>query len=171
MSSPRGGTSGSRKCRRSQVQLTTPTPRWLGARPKGNRLLATYETWLMKNLIITTVMTALLIGCSSMPQIASEKPPKHAKRVQVALFDSAARPPTTNLDIFDAANKVKRSHRLVATLTCDGPPSEEGVMINAIAYRARVLGAQAMIILPQGRFWTGRRIYRAEAVVYTDIER
>jgi len=133
--------------------------------------------------ILTLLAIAILltsIGCSTTAsQQDAEKPPKHAKRVQVAIYDSTNRSKKSYLDIYDAPSQVHRPFKEIALLTCEGAPKEEAAMMTAIVYRARMLGADAVMsantaVTQQGgpviRGWGGgidtRCVFRARAIVY-----
>jgi hypothetical protein len=120
----------------------------------------------------------LIIGCSSTPVSTSgETPVRYARYVQVATFDSSPRSATTKLDILQTP-PIKKNH-VIAELTIDGSAENEGKLINALAWKARQLGADAMVVLnpvgqrnydalgiPEETHW----IFRADAIVY-DIEK
>jgi len=70
-----------------------------------------------------------------------------------------------------------RPFKVIALLTCEGARDEEAVMTNAIHYRAKLMGADAVIAgavsaqddYNQASGHRGsRRVYRARAVVYED---
>lgn len=115
------------------------------------------------------LLTVIAFGCASAPT-DGEKPPKHAKRVQVALYGSTPRPATATLDVLDAP--PSRPHKDIAMLTCDGENEEEAVMTRAILWKARQIGANAVVRLPpdvrRGGFGIPNgRVYRYQAIVYT----
>jgi hypothetical protein len=85
------------------------------------------------------------LGCSTtpLPEVA-EKQPEHAGRVQVAIYDSTSRPKTSHLDVYDT-QLPQRPYKEIALLTCEGEPQEEAAMTTAILYRARMLGADAVM--------------------------
>jgi hypothetical protein len=82
-----------------------------------------------------------------------------------------------DLAVFDDAASVKRPYKIIALLSHESQPSSSGRMMNAIAFRARQLGADGMIVLPPkstGWHWSGlgggpgQPIYSAQAIVFTD---
>ena len=115
--------------------------------------------------LLVTLFTA---GCASNSEHKeTEKKPKHAARVQVAMYDTSPRPKSDHMDIFDETKPIQKPHKDVALLTCEGTPREEAEMTEAIIYRARLMGADAIIILPPSRSgWGDRRVFRAKAVSY-----
>jgi len=71
------------------------------------------------------------------------------------------------VDVFDDPKSVQKPYKEIALLNCEGTPKEEAPMTAAIIYRARMLGANAIIILPPSRSgWGDRRVFRAKAIVY-----
>jgi hypothetical protein len=134
--------------------------------------------------ILTSLALALIVtGCYTPPQQHDvETPPQHAKRVQVVVYDQTTRPKTDHLDIYDT-KPPERPYKVIALLTCEGAPKEEAAMTTAIFYRARMMGADAVLhadtafgdseIGLGGRGGFGllggtRCVFRARAVVYTD---
>lgn len=100
------------------------------------------------------------------------------------MYDPTPRPKTTRLDIYDTKPPT-RPHHVIALLTCEGAPKEEAAMTMAIMYRARMMGADAImradtsftqegggiIVGPRGGFGGGsntRCVFRARAIVYTE---
>jgi hypothetical protein len=138
-----------------------------------------------KQILLTALGLALIVaGCATSSQQDGETPPKHAKRVQVSIYDSTPRPKTTHLDVFDT-KAPERPYKAIALLTCEGAPKEEAAMTTAILYRARMMGADAVmsadaavtregggfIFGPSGGFGGGsntRCVFRARAIVYED---
>ena len=125
----------------------------------------------IQNLLMSLTLALVVTGCvTTTPQQGSEAIPRHAKRVQVALYGSTPRPSTTSLDVYDAS--PARPYKEIALLTCDGENSEEGVMTQAILWRARKIGADAVVRLQpdtrHGGFGIPNgKIYRYTAIVYT----
>ena len=98
------------------------------------------------------------------------------------MYDTTTRTKTTHLDIYDT-KPPERPYKVIALLTCEGAPKEEVVMTRAIFYRARMLGADAMLSADTsfgdseiglgghggfGLLGGTRCVFRARAVVYTD---
>jgi hypothetical protein len=136
------------------------------------------------HLLASLALPLALIGCSTPLPEGAEKPPEHARRVQVAIYDSTSRPKTTHLDVYDT-QLPQRPYKEIALLTCEGEPQEEAAMTTAILYRARMLGADAVmsagtavtqkgggfIVTPRGGFSGGvdtRCVFRAKAIVYEE---
>jgi hypothetical protein len=98
-----------------------------------------------KHIFLLLTAACAINGCSSTSsQRASDKPPPKADRVQVLMYDTAPRPKTDHLD-FCGPNPPLRPHKIIALLTCEGAVDQEAVMTTAIYYRARQMGADAVI--------------------------
>jgi hypothetical protein len=125
----------------------------------------------------------LFTGCAEYTTSSStgEKIPRYAGRIQIALYDPTPRQPKPDFEVFADAQSVKRPYRIIALLAHKANPEDEGLMMNAIAYRARKLGADGMIVLPRpGRGWkfgqvgdigsggSEEGVYRAHAIIFTD---
>jgi hypothetical protein len=139
----------------------------------------------IRTLLTSLALILVVTNCATTPkQNSADAPPKHAKRVQVAIYDSTARPATAHLDVYDT-KPPERPYKVIALLTCEGAPKEEAAMTTAIFYRAQMMGADAVmsantsftqegggfIIGPRGGFGGGsstRCVFRARAIVYTD---
>lgn len=99
----------------------------------------------------------------------------HAKRVQILVYDSTQRPKAANFDIYES-KPPQKPYKVIALLTCEGAPKEEAAMMTAIFYRARLLGADAVMSTDtaytrdtQGGILAGastRCVFRAKAIVY-----
>ncbi len=100
----------------------------------------------------------------------------------MSIYDSSPRPKTAHLDVYDT-KAPERPYKVIALLTCEGAPKEEAAMTTAILYRARMMGADAVmsaeaavtregggfILGPSGGFGGGsntRCVFRARAIVY-----
>jgi hypothetical protein len=134
---------------------------------------------------MSLALTLVVISCATTSQQHdAEAPPKHAKRVQVAIYDPTTRPIAAHLDVYDM-KPPERPYKVIALLTCEGAPKEETAMTTAIFYRARMMGADAVmsantsftqegggfVFGPRGGFGGGtdtRCVFRARAIVYTD---
>jgi hypothetical protein len=145
------------------------------------------------NLLLSLIAAFAVAGCASTPsQQSQEKPPPKANRVQILMYDSTPRPTTDHLDIC-GSNPPQRPYKIIALLTCEGAVDQEVVMTRAIYYRARQIGADAVVntgtITTQkegtvnvadtvgkqifmnavGMGGSGARsVFRANAIVYTD---
>jgi hypothetical protein len=127
-------------------------------------------------ILLSTLL--LLVGCSSTPVSTSGDPPvRYARYVQVATFDFSPRSATAKLDILQTP--PTRKNHVIAELTIDGSAENEGKLINALAWKARQLGADALVVLtpvgqrnydalgiPEETHW----IFRANAIVF-DLEK
>jgi hypothetical protein len=131
----------------------------------------------MNRLSTASIVALFVAGCASerSPQ-GAQKPPEHADRVQVAMYDSSPRAKLEHIDVFDETQSIQRPHKIIALLTCEGRVDEEGVMTEALIYRARMMGADAVMILPPYVYRDAprppyhgsstRKVYRAKAAVY-----
>lgn len=136
------------------------------------------------------VVARLIVGCSTENNsVNGENPPHLSNGVQVALYDSEKRIPTTQLEVFLTQEAVKdRPYRIIALLTRKGKREDEGLVMNAIAWRARQIGAEGLIpasvagVGPSvsvntsvriggGMWWGGDKeeepVFRACAIVFT----
>ena len=146
-----------------------------------------------KILLLSLAAAFAVAGCASIPSKQShEKPPPKANRVQILVYDTAPRPKTTHLDVL-GKNLPQRPYKVTALLTCEGGVDQEVVMTTAIYYRARQLGADA--VMNAGNITTqtestvnvattveaqiamnvvglggsrARSVFRENAIVYTD---
>lgn len=123
----------------------------------------------MKALFAVLILAAALFaGCATQPsQPGADKKPRHAGRVQIVMFDTTPRDKVDHIDFFDVTHTVLKPHKDIAILTCEGTPREESPMTEAIIYRSRIMGANAVVMLPPSRSgWGDRRVFRAKAMVY-----
>jgi hypothetical protein len=99
----------------------------------------------IRHLAPLLVIALSIAGCSSTPpQQSHEKPPPKANRVQILMYDTTPRTPTANLDICGSTEPT-RPHKVIALLTCEGAVDQEVIMTTAILYRARQIGADAVM--------------------------
>ena len=113
--------------------------------------------------LLGTFLTIAITGCATKEpwQQSANKPPRFADRVEVLVYEQPKMPPLPKIDIFDETQTIQKSHRRIALLTCHGVAREEVAMTKALIYRARMMGADAVVIVsPNGRN------FRAQAVVY-----
>jgi hypothetical protein len=137
----------------------------------------------IQTLLIPLALTLMVSSCATSPQDA-DAPPKHAQRVQIVMYDSTVRPKTDHLDVYDM-KPPERPFKIIGLLTCEGAPKEEAAMTTAIFYRARMMGADAVlsantsfaqvgggfVVGSGGGFGGGsstRCVFRARAAIYTD---
>ena len=136
----------------------------------------------MKRLSLAMLITLMSVGCATdkSAKPMAEKPPAFAKRVEVAAYDSAPRDKSEHVDVFDDSKLAQKPFKEIGLLTCEGTVKEEGAIKQAITYRARMMGANAIIMLTENTYkedyqWRGvfrqghdrvRTIYRAKAVIY-----
>jgi hypothetical protein len=116
------------------------------------------------------------LGCRApLPSNPADPAPRYASRIKVAQYDLSPRAPNRSLEVFDAP--PTRPHKVIALLSHKAEPNDSAAMMNAIAWRARQLGADAIIVLPPqetGIRWNnwgverGEPIYSANAIVFTE---
>jgi hypothetical protein len=99
-----------------------------------------------------------LAGCAS-----NDPPPPHMERVEVLIYDKTPRPRTASVEMFDAP--PARANKVIAFVTCSGDIRQEVLMKKSICYKARQLGADAVVFLPTD-VAGGRRSARANAIVF-----
>jgi hypothetical protein len=133
----------------------------------------------IKMAIVSLLAMVLASGCASTSsQQGHEQPPPKANRVQVAMYDTTPRAPTTSLDYY-GVNRPTRPYKVIALLTCEGAPDQEVIMTAAIYYRARQMGANAVQdagtirTMSMGYYFfysapNPRCTFRDYAIVYTD---
>ena len=147
-----------------------------------NRTLTPNVHTKMKILCVLSVLCVLITGCQeyTVNSKTGERVPRYAGRIQVALYDQTTRPENPNFEVFARPEDVKRPYKIIALLAHEANPEDEAMMMNAIAYRAKKLGADAMIVLNQQannaqvnqvvQIANNERkpqIYRANAIIYT----
>jgi len=113
-------------------------------------------------------LAALLAGCTTP---GPDTPPPHMSRVKVLMYDHTPRTMTAKLDFCN--RPPTKPHKVIALITCEGAYHEEVVMMEAIHFKARQIGADGVIRADTAQATTGsgpaaggRSLYRAEAFVY-----
>jgi hypothetical protein len=126
----------------------------------------------MNNQLLTVIVSGLILaGCASNP----DPPPKHMDRIKVLMYDSTRRAMTPRVELYD--DTPPKQNKVIALITCEGSYREEIVMKEAIIYKARQLGAEAVVWKDfdkatagggsmYGFSAGGRRLFRGEAVVF-----
>ena len=124
-------------------------------------------------------------GCTTPEpwQQKANNPPEHAGRVKIVMYDTSPRGKRERIDVITDNRTIQKPFKAIALLTCEGALAEEAVMTEANIYRARMMGADAVVIEnafgyqqggaiiwgPRGGFGggsSGRAVFRATAVVY-----
>jgi hypothetical protein len=113
----------------------------------------------------------LAAGCASeRSHQKAEGAPQHAGRVQVLQYDATPRNKSDQLDTYEETKSIQSPYKEIALLTCEGACHEEVEMTQAIFYRARMLGANGVIELTQGRatnaYGSHRCVFRYKAIIY-----
>lgn len=115
-------------------------------------------------------MLLLLVGCNTMPPAtvpsAGDPPVRYVQYIKVANYDSSTHPATSKLTIFREVPNLK--YHTIATLTVSGTADKEGALVNALAWKARQLGADSIIILTPSHPHRDEWIFRADAIL-TDL--
>jgi len=97
------------------------------------------------NLLLSLIAAFAVAGCAGTPsQQSHESPPPKASRVQILMYDTTPRPATSHLDVC-GSTPPQRPYKVIALLTCEGRVDQEVVMDTAIYYRARQMGADAVV--------------------------
>ena len=150
-----------------------------GLKIRWTRNFATRKLEAMKLFSVVLILAAALFaGCATQSsQPGAEKPPRHAGRVKILMYDSSPRNKSNHFEILDGTLLIQKPFKEIALLTCDGTPNQEQVMTGAIIYRARMMGADAVITLQRNGYQegigpfgggNGRSVYRAKAIVWTE---
>ena len=115
--------------------------------------------------IVTLAALLTLVGCSSAPSVptSGEQPVRYAQYVKIATFDTTPRSPTSKLNVLREA-PIQKYHA-IASLTIDGTADKEGNLVNALAWKARQIGADSILMLAPLHPHRDQWIFRADAVV------
>lgn len=122
--------------------------------------------------IALAIAITTILGCATSN---TDGPPKHMKRVQCVQYDNAARPMKASMEVL--VRPPDQKFKVIALITCEGAYHEEAVMTKAIIYKARQLGADAVIQLGISNASTGggsmygashgtRSVFRFNAIVF-----
>jgi hypothetical protein len=126
---------------------------------------------------VAILLTALTLCACRTEYVSStgEPTPRYANEVQVARYDATDRQPTAQLEVFSNPQALgNRPYRVIALLTREGYRRDEGLIMNAIAWRARQIGAEGLI--PEGPVYGGspwahgrweQPVFRALAIVFS----
>ena len=138
----------------------------------------------MKNTLPIPLFFLLLIflGCKSTPQVLAPNAtpaPRYGNRIQVAQYDTTSRPINPNFEVFAREEDVPRPFKIIALVSHSANPQDEGLMMTAIAWKAKQIGADGMIILnPHSGGWKSEQIgnfgggkseepiFRAHAIIW-----
>jgi hypothetical protein len=99
----------------------------------------TFRRLLSRELrLVAVVLVPLLIGCAgrSPTRSADDEPVRYAKSVNVAVYDTTQRATVATLAVFQGGQEPARPYHVIALLSRDGWPNDEGLVMNAIAWRA-----------------------------------
>jgi hypothetical protein len=117
-------------------------------------------------LLLVSLSGLLLAGCQSRSyDVNGSQPVRYAREVQIVMLNPSARPVSPTIQIFENATEVKRAFTKIALLHRSGHREDEGLIVNAMAWRARQIGADTIIILPAGRGWPDYQ-FHAQAIVF-----
>ena len=101
---------------------------------------------------IHAVLAATLIvltGCHSY-DVNGTAPVRYASGVQVIMLDRTKRDPSPTIETFESAADVKRPYHAIAILSREGYLRDGQMIVNAILWRARMAGANGVILLGVG---------------------
>src|SRR5690242_1574586 len=103
-----------------------------------------------RSLTLTVLLClSCAVGCAARSGGSDDEPVRYANSVSAAMYDTTRRAPVPTLEVFQSDQELAgRPHHVIALLSREGYPRDEGLVMNAIAWRARHLGAGAMIVLP-----------------------
>lgn len=126
--------------------------------------------------IIALVVLIIVTGCATQTTDGHKLTRRELqclKRVTVLMYDTTPRSPSKTVDLFDETRPITKANKEIAFLTCEGAAKEEIDMTKGIIEKARLLGADAIVILGANMgsdFQMGhggsRAVFRAKAVVY-----
>ena len=127
--------------------------------------------------IITFAVLLFVAGCTTHTTDGHKLTHREMQclnRVNVLMIDTTPRSPSTKVDIIiDESSLIAKANKPIAFLTCEGAAKEEIDMTKGIAEKARLLGADAIVILNANLgsdFQMGhggsRAVFRAKAIVY-----
>ena len=116
----------------------------------------------------------VLTGCETTSTNIANPVPRYGKSVQVAQYDQTPRNINPDFEVFASEASVRRPFKIIALVSRHANLQDEGLMMTAIAWRAKQLGADGMIVLRAagggfelGNFGGGQPIFRAHAIVWT----
>lgn len=93
-------------------------------------------------------IAGFLNGCASQP-VVGVPPVRYEQSVQVALYDTSVRQPSTRLEVFNNYEQLGgRKYHVIARVSRNANPADEGLILNALAAKARRIGAHGLVILP-----------------------
>ncbi|HEY2329253.1 MAG TPA: hypothetical protein VGI63_05515 [Verrucomicrobiae bacterium] len=129
----------------------------------------------MKNIAILLTVV-ILAGCATKSPDSHKLTRREAQclnRVQVLMYDSSPRTPLKTIDLYDETKPITKPNKQIAFLTCEGTAREEIDMTKGMIEKARLLGADAIVIMSPSLgsdFQMGhggsRAVFRCKAVVY-----
>ena len=112
----------------------------------------------MKTKLLLLLVTLAVAGCHSY-NVNSNWPVRYASGVQVTPYTSSPHSRLTTIEVFDNSSQVTRPYHRLARLSRGGHRSDKGRITNALIWRARQMGADAIILEPNNtRFYEGTTI-------------
>ena len=88
----------------------------------------------------------LLTGCHTY-DMNGDVPMRYAANVQVVNYESIVRPPAKTIQIFDSPSQIKQPYHVIGLLLRPGKSNDEALILKALIWRARQLGADGVILL------------------------
>jgi hypothetical protein len=96
--------------------------------------------------IILASIAMLLAGCHNY-DVNGTAPVRYANSVFVTAIDPTKREPSKSIQLFANEDKIKRPHHVIAILSREGFLQDQGMIVNALVWRAKQLGADGIILL------------------------
>jgi hypothetical protein len=130
---------------------------------------------MIKNSFYGICLAALLAaGCTT--TVDPYAPVRYGESVQVVSYDSTPRPFNPNVIVYSTPAALQgRPYHAIADLYREGWPNDQALLMNALIWRAKSLGADGVVLLPPtlGNFVdipfgrVGRQFnYRAQAFTW-----
>ena len=131
-------------------------------------------------IIFSIFCLALLTGCSS-TNPSGDKPVRYASSVQVTPFGPLPSQPSPTIEVFQTERAIgNRPYHIIALLTREAFPRDEGLITSALIWRAQHIGANGIILLGSAGYTGqdivvfrnfasstgGQTVFRANAIVF-----
>jgi hypothetical protein len=102
-----------------------------------------------KNIIICFALLFLLTACNSY-DVNGTSPVRYASSVQIITLDSTKRPFSKSIEVIQTKDDLHgRAYHKIALLSHEAWPNDENMVINALIWKAKSLGADGVILLPR----------------------
>jgi hypothetical protein len=118
-------------------------------------------------ILFAFVFLWLLTGCHTY-DVNGTTPVRYANTVQVISLDSTQRPFSKAIEIFQNPDELHgRAYRKIALLSHEGWPNDETLLVNALIWKAKSLGADGVILMPSTRNGYEFNAFAHSGVSYT----